>query len=225
MAYNPAMGGFGNLLSGVPGAVDFGGDLSNPAPSVPAAIKPGAWSKDGKAWKILGIIGDAMQAATGGQGTYLPAFMDLQKQTADERKRQQELAQAATALQHMGRTPDEIAALQSGAVKYSDLVAKPSEDSFLRALDAAGIKEGTPEYVALARKRAEMLTNPVQLVSDGMGGQVAVRPNSAPVGSLPHANSPEDIAHLAPGSQFIAPDGSIRIVPGGPTQPASGGFR
>ncbi len=54
---------------------------------------------------------------------------------------------------------------------------KPSDDAFTRALEAAGIKPGTPEYQQMARQRAQMLTQPVQLVPDGMGGMTAVRPN------------------------------------------------
>lgn len=56
------------------------------------------------------------------------------------------------------------------------------DDSFTRALAAANILPGSPEYIELARKRAEMLVNPVQLVPDGFGGMTPVRPQSMPSG-------------------------------------------
>lgn len=44
-------------------------------------------------------------------------------------------------------------------------------------------------------------------------------------GNLPHVTSPADVEKLPPGAEFIAPDGSRRRKPGGPTQSASGTFR
>lgn len=65
---------------------------------------------------------------------------------------------------------------------------EPPSDSFLRAMEAAGLQPGTPQYIEMARKRAQMLTNPVQLVPDGMGGMTPVRPqemvNAPPNGIL-----------------------------------------
>jgi hypothetical protein len=84
--YNKQRGGFPSL--NIPGATDMlGGPMSATSmtdapelqtgpmkdPAMPPAIKPKAWGKDGKAWKILGIIGDALQTAGGGRATYMPA--------------------------------------------------------------------------------------------------------------------------------------------------------
>lgn len=62
-------------------------------PAMPPAIKPKAWGKGGKAWKILGIIGDALQTAGGGRATYMPAMLDLQEKVDAERKWQAQLDQ------------------------------------------------------------------------------------------------------------------------------------
>ena len=62
-------------------------------PQMPPAIKPKAWGKGGKAWKILGIIGDALQTAGGGRATYMPAMLDLQEKVDAERKWQAQLDQ------------------------------------------------------------------------------------------------------------------------------------
>lgn len=48
--------------------------------------KPSAWGEGGKAWQILGIVGDALSAADGRQGVYLPAMLDMRQQTQKERQ-------------------------------------------------------------------------------------------------------------------------------------------
>jgi len=74
-----------------------GGNPSLTAP-MQAPKKKGLFSgKDGTGWKILGIIGDALQAAGGGQGTYTPHMLDLQERADADRARQQELAQRSEA--------------------------------------------------------------------------------------------------------------------------------
>lgn len=136
MFYNKQKGGFPSL--NIPGASDM---LGNPEampqtmqagdrefqiapmkdPAMPPAIKPKAWGKDGKAWKILGIIGDALQTAGGGRATYMPAYLDLQEQTRKERETQQALAAKAQALSGLGLTPEQQQAVMSGVADYGDL--------------------------------------------------------------------------------------------------------
>ena len=78
MFYNKQRGGFPSL--NIPGASDMLGGAQMPMmdapemqpapmkdPQMPPAIKPKAFGKGGKAWKILGIIGDALQTAGGGR--------------------------------------------------------------------------------------------------------------------------------------------------------------
>ena len=97
MFYNKQRGGFPSL--NIPGASDMLGGAQMPMmdapemqpapmkdPQMPPAIKPKAFGKGGKAWKILGIIGDALQTAGGGRGTYMPAMLELQQQVDAERK-------------------------------------------------------------------------------------------------------------------------------------------
>ena len=69
--------------------------------------------------------------------------------------------------------------------------------------------------------------NPITgLIQDLDTGEVVAGPDGPGAGmaDLPRASSPEQVAALPPGASFIAPDGSIRRKPGGPTQSASGGF-
>src|SRR3546814_17694082 len=58
----------------------------------PASLpKPGAFAKGGKGWQIMGIIGDALQAAGGGRPTYAPAMMERQQLETEGRQRLQQL--------------------------------------------------------------------------------------------------------------------------------------
>jgi hypothetical protein len=119
---------------------------------------------------IVGSLADGMAVYGHAAPVFGPGMDALQEKTDEERKWQAQLAQQK-----------EIALM-----KASD----HGDDSFTRAMQMAGIQPGMPEYVAMARKRAQMLTEPVQLVSDGMGGYTAVRPNamaappSGPVGKI-----------------------------------------
>jgi len=66
------------------------GDQPGPQMQDPSIKKPGAFSKDGNGWKILGVIGDALQTAGGGRATYAPM---LQEQQLEEKRGQSLLQQ------------------------------------------------------------------------------------------------------------------------------------
>lgn len=178
-------------------------NLTQPMPPAPPeAKKPGAFGKGGDAWKIMGIIGDALQTAAGGQATYAPAIMSLQEQIAKENQFQQRL-QAQAEQRRLER--EQGLQDQKALIDYRN--TNPTPDSFQKALLAAGIDPNSDEARNLARKRAEMLTNPVQLVPDGMGGYQAVRPNESG-GGLPQGYDPSE----------------WELVPGDAGGNASGGF-
>lgn len=106
-----------------------------------------------------------------------------------------------------------------------------------------GLRPGTPEFNAKVGEifQAEQIkTVPFQagggiasvntatgqvtplVVPEGYaGGQQAV---GRPGGGIPRLTDPAEVTRLQPGAQFYDPDGNLRQVPGGPTQPASGGF-
>lgn len=62
-------------------------ELTAPQANLP---KPGAFAKGGKGWEILGIIGDALQTAGGGQATYAPYVMNQRDLETDGRRRLEE---------------------------------------------------------------------------------------------------------------------------------------
>lgn len=177
LAMNAQQGGLSGLLQ-----QEAAQPLQQPIPQVQAP-KPSAFAKGGKGWEILGIIGDALQTAGGGQATYAPFVGEQRELETQGRQRLAELLQ-----EQQQRQADRQAALegQKSLIDYRN--ANPGMDSFGRALSGAGI-EGD-EAKSLYRKRAEMLTNPVQLVPDGMGGYQAVRPNES--GGLPQGYDPSE---------------------------------
>lgn len=158
--------------AGSPSFLQAFSDMPDPDRIPPA--KPSAWGQGGKAWQILGVVGDALQTADGGRPTFLPQMLDLQERTAAE-KRQLDA--------YNRKRADDWTDFQRER-DYEVAHPKPTEDAFTRAMAEAGIQPGTPEYVALAKQRAQMLTQPVQLVPDGMGGVTAVRPNALPTGPV-----------------------------------------
>jgi hypothetical protein len=65
-------------------------------PRIAKAMQPKFFGKGGKGWTIMGILGDAMAAAGGGQPTYLPAMQERQKRELEQQRwlAEQKVAQA-----------------------------------------------------------------------------------------------------------------------------------
>jgi hypothetical protein len=83
--------GLAGILQGAPQSI-APGEMSIQIPSLPdMSKKPGAFSKGGKGWQIMGIIGDALQTAGGGRGTYAPFVADQQEREDLARQRLQEM--------------------------------------------------------------------------------------------------------------------------------------
>lgn len=102
-------------------------ELTAPQANLP---KPGAFAKGGKGWQIMGIIGDALQAMGGGQGTYMPAMMDIREREELGRQKLAELMAAREAKQ-----ADREAALQDWQLKQEyerNNPAPPSDANLLQ---------------------------------------------------------------------------------------------
>lgn len=223
MNYNPARGGFGSLAGGpfnlpkpesyqTPGIGDGLRDQP-PMPQDMAALaaqpklpdpKPGAWSKGGRAWQIIGIIGDALQAAGGGKGTFMPAFLDMQEQTRKEKERLQQLQAAAQVGQDLGLTPAQIAAVQAGVAKISDF--KPTNNDTINDFNW---------YKSLSRAERKLYREMKPVYRQGADGQFYA------IDIAPPENEDTDGLTLMTDDEIRARG----LNPGGPTQPASGGFR
>jgi hypothetical protein len=185
---------------------------SAPTMSAPQ-IKPKFFGQQGAGGTILGILGDAISAGSGGQQSFLPMLMQQKReQTALERGEQQYRRQRADHMDDM---------------KFALANREPSADEQIAR--NAGLVPGTPQWTqhfqtVLRNKEAP----PMQLVTDPTSGEVRMVPRvapsmSAPMVGPPQISSPEQQAALPPGSEYIAPDGSHRRK-GGAASQGAGGF-
>lgn len=139
-----------------PAGIDEAAAYTGPA-------KKGGLFGSGVKWQqIAGILGDTLMNANGGGMPYTQ--MQMQRSQQDNLLKRMQ-AQRQAELQD-----------QMALYDYKRANPEPVEDSFTRALSAAGIQRGSKEWQDMARKRAKMLTNPVQLVPDGYGGVRPVQP-------------------------------------------------
>lgn len=195
MFYNKQKGGFPSL--NIPGASDMLGGAQMPMmdapemqtapmqdPKMPPAIKPKPFGKGGKAWKILGIIGDALQTAGGGRATYMPAMLDLQQQVDMERKWQAQLDNAR-------------------AIEEMKLAKGPNPTQLQLNFEYA--KQQDP---SLTFAKFMMMYHP-QFIS-GADGQYQVTPEApaAPPGLTPM--TPEEIQQLGLGGPTPGASGGFR---------------
>ena len=132
------------------------GDVIKGLPQGDLHKKPALFGKDGVGWKILGVLGDSITAAGGGQPTYGPAMLrehelererqfDLDKFNYElEAKRQQALAP------HLEQVGDTIGMVDGRAGTYQPIYSQPSSaESYAAAL---GYKPGSQEYADAARE-------------------------------------------------------------------------
>lgn len=189
---------------GLPGATPMGSYISPETRSIldnaPPA-KPGFGTKD-----VIGIIGDALSAAGGGQGVYTQ--MKLQ-----DRQRERMLEQAQ--LQRQADMQDWVAKERYKA----DHPTTPQPTEFERVLDAAGFSP--EEKLRLLQQRARNTADPLQAVktygADGSEGLQFIRPSQMQGGgdpSLGGAGSPPAPSPSADLRDFITPD-QMRSIAGG----------
>lgn len=94
------------------------------------------------------------------------------------------------------------------------------EGDFVEAMRGAGIDPASPEGQTLYRQRATSMANPFMGVPNGDGTvsyfpRVPAQQGAAQGGNLPRPQSEAEVQALPPGTQFIAPDGTVRTTPGG----------
>lgn len=176
----------GNDLGAMPAGLTLGATTPQPKKG------GGLFGSNSALWKVMGAVGDAMSMSNGLPATFTPAMLA-------QRQHQQTMAE---------KEADRQAQFQNEVALARIKAADPGDDAFTRAMQAAGYVPGSPEYVALAKKRAESLTNPVQFMSDGMGGYIPVRPYGGD-GSAPPTQ----------------PVGKITLIPGGGVGNGASGFR
>lgn len=118
-------------------------------------VKPSTWGQGGRGWQILGIIGDALQTAGGGQATYAPA---MAQQQALETKGRQRLQQAQAAAQQ--KQQDRVAALQDFIARQKYQQENPAPLREARLAAEMGLQPGTAGYNQFLRDAA---TRPIMI--------------------------------------------------------------
>ena len=150
-------------------------ELTAPQANLP---KPGAFAKGGKGWEILGIIGDALQTAGGGQATYAPYVMnqrDLETQGRQKLEQLMALAQQKQA--------DRQAALQDWQLKQQYSRENPDPTNAARMAQEAGFQPGTPQY---QQAILQYMQRPIMIGGEAYGyGQ-------PPQGGFPSGYNPDE---------------------------------
>lgn len=212
----------GQLAPFIPGIISgYGGGTFNPGrggleqvppqepmpPQAPdsGAPRKGLFSKDGTGWKILGVIGDALQTAGGGQGTYTPALMNIQEQVAKEKQLQQRL-QAEAEQRRMERE----AANAEWDRRFNMQRDNPAPTNAQREYEWAKTQPGM-ENIGYQQWVQDYYRPQMQFVSDAMGGgqMVSKYPNAQHGGLQP--------GHTEDGYTFMGGD------PGDPSNWKQGG--
>lgn len=174
-----------------------------------------AFGDNGWAWKAMGVIGDALRAADGQSGMFLPAVQDAQKE-------QYKALQA------------QVLEQQKQAAQWSN----PAPNDFDKLLLGQGLKPNTPEWQAAHQAKVTAETDPIttfalpngQFYSGpksgvasvlGGGGKPAEHPAPPPQAIADLRRSPETAAHF---DEIFGPGASQRFL-GGQTVAPSGGFR
>ena len=191
---------YGDLLDEGMGAPVDNPAFRQPMPGAPLAPKAkqggGFFGEGGTGRAIAGSLGDALMQMGGMRPIYGPTMQQRRQQAYEQQQRE---AQRAQEWDDFTRQYDYKRANPTAA----------APDVFTRTLMAAGIDPASDQGRALYKQRATTMASPPMMIGpDGLPYA------KAPVSSVPEGYDPEEWEPVDGPSQQ-----------GGPTPPASGGFR
>lgn len=203
------------------------GVMQQDQPVQPQQTKPGAWSKGGRAWQILGIIGDALQQAGGGKGTFMPAFLDMQEQTRKERETQQKLERQMQDFMGAGLTQQQARLVATGGANYGDF--QPKNNDTINDYDFISKTLGKEAADTYLRNLGDPMVNiPLQNGQFYSGPRsqmgVALGTGTGAPSGLPTVSDEAGYNALQPGQQYRDPNGNVRTK-GGAASNGGGNFR
>jgi hypothetical protein len=182
-------------LFGAPMAADRAADGVSPV--AVDAVTP-TYKKPSTGKMILGVLGDTLQQFGGGTGTFLQGQNLQRKAVLDAQARQQEAAGKFAGFKQ----------------QYDYELAHPkapTDDTFTRTLQAAGIDPASPQARQLYMQRAQTLASPApNFVSDGAGGGRWVQP---PAPGMQSVAPQAPIGKLTPLTGGGAPSAGARTFP------------
>lgn len=187
------------------------------------------------------FYGNALGALQRGDKDYAKQIVQERLEAAKNTPgRDQEVAELTAALKQIDSNPDALKASTALTLQrldpkaYEALYAQKDlqlDTSLIKNLVAEGLTPGTEEFkqalreertkVTITDPRIGFFSGPAEEFRRRFGGEP---PATAQRGSLPSPKSKADFDALPPGTQFKAPDGTIRTKPGGASSNASGGF-
>lgn len=168
------------------------GVASNFGPLAQAMDAPTLQAKPKVNW--LGVLADALAGAAGRQGPYASMLMQQRQQDQED--------------QRFDRRQQSELETQKSLYLWKQLHETPAPTEYERALAAAGIMPGSPEYIQHMGKYVQMKESPIWNYTDPATGAIMLGTKSAPIG-------PQILDTLPPGATPI----------GGPSPSGSGGFR
>lgn len=167
--------------------------------------------------RVVGILGDFLSGMAGGPAN----FANAQNQLGQERRavmRQQQLAELQQENERQTYAARQAAEQAQWVARQQYERANPAPQApneFERAMAAAGIAAGTPEYAEMSRRRAESIANPMQYLPNG-DGTFTVVPRGGVAPQRPQM-APTDGERLPIGTRVQ----SLPPAQGGPIAPAS----
>lgn len=175
--------------------------------------KPGAFGNDGWAWKVLGVVGDGLQAAGGGHGTYMPAMLDMQQRVADERKWQAQLAQQAALKQQELQASASAPTAEQKNFEYYQNLPQEQRGTFDQ------YRRGDPNVTLTLPNNLGIYSGP----QSGLGPALRGVAGGGGAG-IPKVADQAGYDAVPAGGKYMTPDGHIRVKGGGSGN-ATGGFR
>lgn len=145
------------------------------------APKPSAFAQGGRGWEILGIIGDALQTAGGGQATYAPLMAERRELEEKGRQRLSELM-----MEQQQRQADRDAALEGQKALIDYRRENPGQTQLALNYEYARSQPGQesltfPQFMSMYKP---------QIVGGAETGYYNVSPGAQ--GGLPQGYDPEE---------------------------------
>jgi len=145
-------------------------------PQMEGVQKPGLFGQGGTGWQILGVLGDALQTAGGGQASYMPYRQAMNQRDEQARQALQELI-----AQRESKAAERDAALRDKISVIDYQRDNPAPTNASKMAQEAGLQPGTREYADFITRVA---TRPIMV-----GGE-AYAPSYG--GNLPQGYDPSE---------------------------------